>query len=409
MIAFAKKILFLISGAIILNSCSQKESVIRLINNSEAEIADVIEYNQPDAALLELLSSDEYSLWDGNEAIPFEIVENSINKKPSLLLLANMKPKSTRNLQVRKQDGNPRPSFKKLTQAELWVKEGGKFVGRKYEGGSFVRIDSLPVPEGFTDHAYYIKYEGPGWESDKVGFRFYLDWRNAVDVFGKKVNDLVLKDVGQDGWDSYHEPADWGMDILKVGNTLGLGTIAYWTGDHARRVDSTESVACRISKDGILRSEIVTFYKGWDTGTGKYDMNSYISIDGGSRMTKQVLTFDGACPDNICTGIIKDKNAIYFEKESNGSWACMATWGKQSLADDSLGLAVFYNKSFLVRKTEDNLNHVAILKPVENYVEYYYAPAWEKEPNGIKTRAAFENYIDWQLERLNRPVEAKLQ
>lgn len=40
----------------------------------------------------------------------------------------------------------------------------------------------------FRDHAYYIKYERPGLESDKVGYRFYFDQRNAIDVFGKKTS-----------------------------------------------------------------------------------------------------------------------------------------------------------------------------------------------------------------------------
>ena len=33
---------------------------------------------------------------------------------------------------------------------------------------------------------------------------------------------MVLQDVGQDGYDSYHEMADWGMDVLKVGDAAGV-------------------------------------------------------------------------------------------------------------------------------------------------------------------------------------------
>ena len=34
---------------------------------------------------------------------------------------------------------------------------------------------------------------------------------------------MVLPEVGLDGYDSYHEMSDWGADILKVGNRLGMG------------------------------------------------------------------------------------------------------------------------------------------------------------------------------------------
>jgi hypothetical protein len=406
---FPNNLSCLFLGWLVFTSCGKESHMIQLKNSSNATVTDVIEYQNMDKELLVLLTSGEYAIYDRKDAVPFEIVKNSINGEMALLLLTHMAPGTSKKLRVRYNDGNSLPAFDKMTQAELWVKEGGEFIGSQYHGGNFVRIDSLPVPDGFTDHAYYIKYEGPGWESDKVGFRFYLDWRNAVDVFGKTVNRMVLNEVGQDGYDSYHEPADWGMDILKVGGTLGVGSIAYWTGERARRVDSTDRVVSRISKDGNLRSEIITNYYGWSPGTGKFDMSSFISIDAGSRMSKQKLSFDGPSPENICTGIAKDKNSRYFEVEQDGNWACIATWGRQSLADDSLGLALFYDKSVLIEKPDDKLNHVVVLKPLQNLVEYYYAAAWEKELDGVKTWIDFRNYINWQLDRLNHPVEVNAE
>src|SRR5699024_10733179 len=82
-------------------------------------------------------------------------------------------------------EGEQTHNYKKRTQAELSIKKGGKFENREYIGGKFENVDSLRVPDEHTDHSWFIRYEGPGWESDKVGYRFYLDWRNATDVFGK--------------------------------------------------------------------------------------------------------------------------------------------------------------------------------------------------------------------------------
>lgn len=296
------------------------------------------------------------------------------------------------------------PSFPKKTQAELWHKTTGKFKeGRYVGGGNFSRFDSLRVPDGFMDHAYFIKYEGPGWESDKVGYRLYLDWRNAVDVFGKKVREPVLENVGMDGYESYHHEQDWGMDILKVGKSLGIGSIGWWNGEKAIRVEKTDSVICRVLADGIIKSQVQTWYYRWDLGVQKVNLNSVISIDAGSRMTHECLLFDAPVA-NICTGIRKEpKGKVIQIKGENEKWACLATWGKQSLNNDLLGLAIIYPNQH-AELTEDKHSHIVQFKKPSTQVEYYFLAAWEKEPNGIKSEEAFVKYIKEELNKLETPL-----
>src|SRR6476660_7722157 len=86
------------------------------------------------------------------------------------------------------------------TLAEISVKEGGKWEGRKYIGGTFKNVEKLKLAKEHTDHSFDIRYEGPGWESSKIGYRLYLDWRNAIDIFGKKTESIILPQVGQDGF-----------------------------------------------------------------------------------------------------------------------------------------------------------------------------------------------------------------
>ena len=76
------------------------------------------------------------------------------------------------------------------------------------------------MPDEHTEiHLFSVGIKGPGWESDKVGYRFYLDWRNAADIFGKKVDTLVLQDVGQDGLIRSHHGV---LMSLKLENHLVL-------------------------------------------------------------------------------------------------------------------------------------------------------------------------------------------
>lgn len=302
------------------------------------------------------------------------------------------------------QAGQKERMYPKRTQAELSRKTGGRFKNRKYIGGEFQNVNFLELPPEHTDHSEFIRYEGPGWESDKVGYRFYLDWRNAIDIFGKKVTTPVLQDVGQDGYDSYHEMADWGMDILKVGESLGIGTIAMWHEGRAQRVAETGRVSCAILSNGPVYSQIRTQYFDWKVGSGKYNLTSDLSITAGSRMTRHTLKIDGH-PDNLCTGLAKHEAAhIIPSKQHDETWAYLALWGKQSLAEDQLGTAILYRTEDLIEITEDEYNHAVVLKPSMGELTYYFLAAWEKEPGGIQTEESFKQYLETTLTKLNEPV-----
>ncbi|GAB3235195.1 DUF4861 domain-containing protein [Algoriphagus aestuariicola] len=297
-------------------------------------------------------------------------------------------------------------NYPKRTQAELSHKVGGHFENREYIGGHFVNVDSLHVPKEHTDHSWFIRYEGPGWESDLVGYRFYLDWRNGIDVFGKKVKRPVLQDVGQDGFDSYHEPAEWGMDVLKVGKTLGLGSIAVWENGQARRVDETDSLYAEITENGPVYSSVLTNYYGWNLQGGKTDIRSQISIHAGTRLSKIQLT-SSAPIQNFATGLIKDPKAELFKSNSDLPFGYIATYGKQSLADDNLGIAVIFPKAELLELTEDTLSHVAVFTGEKKTLTYYILAAWEQEPGGIRSKEEFEKYLNQQLLELSYPLEVK--
>ncbi|MBN7811305.1 DUF4861 domain-containing protein [Algoriphagus sp. H41] len=309
----------------------------------------------------------------------------------------------TLSLQVFPAKGKKK-AYPKLTQAEISHKVDGHFEDREYIGGRFVNVDSLHVPAEHTDHSWFIRYEGPGWESDLVGYRFYLDWRNGIDVFGKKVHTPVLQDVGQDGFDSYHEPADWGMDVLKVGKTLGLGSIATWEKGAARRVDVTDHLFAEITSNGPVYSSVFTKYSGWDLAGGKTDILASISIHSGTRMSRMDLVSSNAI-DNFATGLIKDPKAELIQSGKDQAFAYLATYGKQSLNDDNLGIAVIYPTAQLREVTQDELSHVVVFDGGEKKLSYYFLAAWELEPGGITTKQEFVKSLDKAILELSNPLK----
>jgi hypothetical protein len=298
--------------------------------------------------------------------------------------------------------------YPKRTQAELSIKQGGHFENRKYIGGEFSNIDFLRVPPEHTDHSFFIRYEGPGWESDMVGYRFYLDWRNATDAFGKKTSDMVLQNVGLDGFDSYHELQPWGMDVLKVGKALGIGTLAIYLDSMAVRVENTDSVTCKVKENGTLYSAIETNYYGWKAGKDRFDVKSILSIHAGTRLTHHQVSINGQ-PDNLCTGIVKDKNArLFTDYGSHSQYGYIATYGIQSLNNDRLGLAVFFSNGDFKGFTEDEFSHIVKLDALDGNMDYYFLAAWELEKEGFNNEKDFMDYIKKVAVELANPVQVSI-
>ena len=342
----------------------------------------------------------------GDKVIPTQLNDGDGDGTPEQILAClDFKPQETLHLQMRYASSDViSREYPRRTQAELSIRTGGAWEKRKYRGGTFTHVSALRVPPEHTDHSEFIRYEGPGWESDKVGYRFYLDWRNATDIFGKLTPEMVLQNVGQDGFESYHNPGSWGMDILKVGESLGIGTVAFWDGEKAGRVAVTDSVHCAITVSAPLYSCITTSYWGWNYGAGTADVRSWLSISAGSRMTLHRLQANPEMP-NLCTGLVKLPGTVLIPAPGEGVWSWLATWGLQSLNNDSLGMAILYRRGDLQKATEDANSHIVVLSPGNGRWAYYFLAAWEKEPHGIQNRAAFAKYLDETVMRLNQPVE----
>jgi hypothetical protein len=357
-------------------------------------------------------NSKAFIVLDNGKEIASQFNSKDIDYKGIIIVLPEMTANESRLLEVRyAKSGEIKREYVKRTQAELSYKTGGEWKGREYMGGAFKNTDYLRVPSEHKDHSWFLRYEGPGWESDKVGYRFYLDQRNASDVYGKLTTDMVLQQVGLDGFESYHHMQPWGMDVMKVGKSLGLGSIGSMVNGKITRVEKTDSVTSRITENGNVYSSILTNYYGWKIGEKKHDLQSRITIHAGTRLTHQFLTLTNN-PENICTGIVKDKKAVLLNSKGDASnFGYLATYGKQSLNGDGddLGLAVFFRANNVSEFTEDEFSHIVKLKPTSGNVEYYFLATWVLEPNGIKDQQQFESYLKKVASELAYPVKVEVK
>ncbi|WP_027379572.1 DUF4861 family protein [Chryseobacterium daeguense] len=296
---------------------------------------------------------------------------------------------------------NPKTPF---SYAELSVKEGGKWEGSKYIGGTFKNVTEFELPAQHTDHSFDIRYEGIGLENNQIAYRLYLDWRNATDIFGKKVNTLVLPEVGQDGFESYHHDAPWGQDILSSGRTIGIGSYGRYDeqNDFVETFKIVKNTAVKVVNEKD-QSYAVIGYKGWKTWGEPTDLQSKLTIFNKDRFVKVDLNLNNTL-SGLCTGIVAIKNIPLKQGISkNKKWGYIATYGQQTLAkkDDNLGMAVFYPLENFDKYVKTKSTHTVVFKKTKN-VSYYFMGAWSQEPNGITTEEAFYQDLDKKLDILDK-------
>lgn len=340
------------------------------------------------------------------QAVPAQIIG-----KDKIGFVVNLAPNEKKTVTVKSGEAAGPTEFKSRAYAEIAQKVDYEMKDGKYIGGRYQNFDSLRVPDDHIDHNELYKYEGPGWESDKVGYRMYIDWRNRTDIFGNTTNDLVLKKVGVKDLfavtDSYHELQSWGMDVFKVNLTLGIGTYAMYS-DTSKvglvSVESRDSVFVKIPENGPVLAGVHVDYYGWQVDDKKYDLSSDLSITAGSRLTKADLKITNN-PECLITGFAKYEGTEFIKGTSSEGWNYIGLYGTQSLNNDDLGIALFYNNNGLIKQTEDDANYIVELKPQDEKVQYYFCAAWEKEPNGIKNIDEFKEYLELVNSELNNPVK----
>jgi unsaturated rhamnogalacturonyl hydrolase len=369
-----------------------------------------LEHGAPAGTHLELRTADA--------AIPLQLIDqDGDGAKDGVAALVDFGATETRSFRIVAASGAAPLEVPPLTHAEISVKQGGEWRPRaknpalkEYVGGSFVNLQAFTPPPEHTDHSNLIRYEGPGIESDKVGYRIYLDERNGFDIFGKKTRELVLQNVGLDGYESYHHPAPWGMDILKVGASLGTGAFGFWNGKGVELVSRVDGWDTSIVEPGGLYSSFRITYKGWKVGSLVANVDANFSMRGGSRLVHTRLHIDPPLP-NLAIGVVRHPDTELVVSSSDVTdmaYGYVASWGKQSLDGGLLGMAVLFRRGALESQQTTSSDYAAVVAPGGGEFDYHWLAAWAGEPGGISSREGFVAYLEQQSEELTLPLRERL-
>jgi hypothetical protein len=259
----------------------------------------------------------------------------------------------------------------------------------------------------FTAPVYQM--EGPAWENDLIAFRNYYDARNGIDIFGKRISSMVMDSVGVNGRD-YHTLADWGMDILKVGNSLGAGAIAIGIGDSLYRVGPCEEGNFRLITEGPVRAILELTYKNVPAGDRLYNVTHRISIYAGDRFYRSMVWVDNLQGDEeLVTGIVNLHN-VPADTLEEGTLKIVASLGNQGISGEVLGMAVLVPgdqfRKFREAPVEGpgivntHLVSLALQKDVPS--EYCFLAAWEVQDLRVKDREYFIELVKEAAKKIKK-------
>ena len=321
-----------------------------------------------------------------------------------LFLLVSLKPNESKQLKVSFVSPEALPKF--IQRANVRFANYPKHKELDYAK----RLRSTDSPS--TQHAFQM--EGPAWENDKVGFRNYYDARNGMDIFGKRVSRMVLDSVGLVPH-SYHVLKDWGMDILKVGNSLGAGAIALMVEDSVYRVDLPKEGTYERVSDGPLRAVIKLGYYGWKAGGNVYDIVDEISIWGGTNFYRSNITVKGLTGhESLITGIVHHCDSLIID-EPNDKYVFFATHCNQAYEGEKLGMAILVKSDDFITTINApetgngivNTYMVDLKLHEDNPTFYCFYSGWEKQDPRFADVDFFKNVIADDANRMANPVVVK--
>ncbi|TSE10814.1 DUF4861 domain-containing protein [Aquimarina algiphila] len=398
--------LFTISG------CSpSSKNVITIENTLNIERIDElvrIPIAKFDTHIIDIKDESILAIYNQNkEFIPFQLEDIDNDKKwDQLIFVTDFKPKEIKKIYFDVIEREKTPIVSKATDIHFGVGSNSRDVT---EVKNYKRNGD---PRNAADKKFF-QMEGPAWENDKVGFRMYFDPRNGIDIFGKTTEDLVLSQVGING--DYHTKETWGMDILKVGNSLGAGSIAIQLNDSLYRITGKNGARYKVIEEGPIKASFEMNYIN-DTIHGiPIQVRHKISIYKGQWYYKSEVSLSGITQEmKLVAGIVNLKPNQLYIKERNSLFS-LYSHGKQSENGDHLGMALLLNKDLYhthktITKKENGITntHYVVFNTENNTtIPFYFLSGWEASSQKFAKPEGFTQKIAETLDQLSHPIIIK--
>ena len=291
----------------------------------------------------------------------------------------------------------------------------------------------------------YARHYMPFWESEYVGWKLW--YPTDLDVYGKRVPQLISHRLNEENMDGYSVPFDMGSDIMGVASSLGGGGILLFEDPanpgaasrprftptrakagitwpyNAGQISDTR-YAYTILVNGPLRSSVKVKTLNWDSGNGFYELEQiYTAYTRQNYTTCQVkyTTFKPKQKDTYFgCGIKKHPNQSEYYQQDN----IVVTGGSEEIQnpDDIEGIKKLkvdyvstacivksqYKPDFQFVEFQKSENYTFKIQPDKNLgYEFLVAASWS-EGGPYKTNADFTKYVIKTAKEYENPLKAYL-
>ena len=272
--------------------------------------------------------------------------------------------------------------------------------------------------EDFRAYGRFVRerFDDFAWENDRIAHRTYgnalIFWKgepltsSAIDIWSKRTSKMIIND-----WymvDNYHTDHGEGVDAYSAGPTRGCGGSGIWFNKHL--FISRNFTESRVLANGPIRVMFELVYPGFQVDNDFLVQVLRVSLDGGSQLN-HFETFYKVAPGDkplvVAIGLKKAKDA---QRDFNAQQGRLTTWEPMDKNLGMQGLAIVADPRDVDSVTEDNLNHLLVLKPTKNTmpVSYWAGFAWERAGK-ITSASAWNKYVDEFSEARRSPIEISVK
>lgn len=259
------------------------------------------------------------------------------------------------------------------------------------------------------------------WESDRIAFRIYGQglWQasefeplvsSGVDIWPKRVRDLIVDRWYAKGHDDYHRDTGEGADFYTVGPTLGAGGVGVVQG--GRVVTAKNFRSHRIIATGPIRAVFELTYDPWDAGGVQVREVRRIAIDAGQNLYRMETTFrtvDGRDLPFV-TGTVK-REGLVGSNRRGAQWGWLSTWGpveRKNGGHGSLGTAVLLPSAQFTDVAEIENHFLALSTARSGVPAVQYAGAGWTASGDFRGVEDWWRYLDAFAERLSAPIRVTI-
>lgn len=255
---------------------------------------------------------------------------------------------------------------------------------------------------------YLYQAEGPIWENEIIGFRLYFDERNGIDIFGKQNPEMVADKIGVAG--NYHELQEWGMDVLKVGNSYGAGEMGIMINDTLEHIGDVGIEKFYITANGPFLASFTINYEAPPSKKWSSIKREILIVKGLSGYFTENQLLGGSSETFLTTGTVNILSDTLMVNEQD-RYVLLTTHGQQAELNKFLGMGLvipeddFKNYAAAPNSNEAPVSNTyyASFKTHDEPINYLFIAGWELE-NSNYTDPDFFNeqceiwaaqYMDW--------------